>query len=92
MSGDDPSPSTVKHMAPLQHIPNLHRLSTSTAASCRFEKMALMLLHEKHNSNESAVSGYIEQLPSDFDTLLHWSDQEMQLLMYPHLMQQVQLA
>lgn len=54
--------------------------------------MALMLLHEKHKSNESAVSGYIEQLPTDFNTLLHWSDQEMQLLMYPHLMQQVQLA
>ena len=51
--------------------------------------MALMLLHEKQNSKESAVSGYIGQLPTEFDTLLHWSEQEMQLLMYPHLMQQV---
>ena len=52
--------------------------------------MALMLLHEKQNLKESAVSGYIQQLPTEFDTLLHWSDQEMQLLMYPPLMQQVQ--
>ena len=51
--------------------------------------MALMLLHEKGNRKESAVSGYIEQLPTGFDTLLHWSEQEMQLLMYPHLLQQV---
>ena len=51
-----------------------------------------MLLHEKRKGTESAVSGYVEQLPTDFDTLLHWSDQEMQLLMYPHLLQQVCLA
>ncbi|KAL3142083.1 hypothetical protein ABBQ32_004708 [Trebouxia sp. C0010 RCD-2024] len=55
-----------------------------------FEKMAVMLLHERRRGVQSAVSGYVEQLPADFDTLLHWSDQEMQLLMYPHLLQQVQ--
>lgn len=54
--------------------------------------MAVMLVHEKQKGVQSAVSGYVEQLPSDFDTLLHWSDQEMQLLMYPHLLHQVQLA
>ena len=35
------------------------------------------------------VSGYIEQLPAEFDTLLHWSPEELQLLMYPPLIQQV---
>ena len=59
---------------------------------CRFEKMALMLLHEQQKGKESNVSGYIEQLPTSFDTLLHWSPQELQLLMYPHLVQQVHLS
>lgn len=54
--------------------------------------MAVMLLHERRRGVQSAVSGYVEQLPADFDTLLHWSDQEMQLLMYPHLLQQVHRA
>ena len=53
--------------------------------------MALMLLHEQQKGKKSDVSGYIEQLPTDFDTLLHWSPQELQMLMYPYLIQQVQL-
>lgn len=73
--------NTVKHAA--------HASSEPYSTLCRFEKMALMILHEKQQGKGSAVSGYIEQLPTEFDTLLHWSDQEMQLLMYPHLMQQV---
>lgn len=64
-------------------------IAVCKSVSCRFEKMAVMLLHEKRKGTHSAVSGYVEQLPADFDTLLHWSDQEMQLLMYPHLLQQV---
>lgn len=55
-----------------------------------FEKMALMLLHEQQKGQQSPVSGYVEQMPTDFDTLLHWSPEELQLLMYPHLIQQVQ--
>lgn len=51
--------------------------------------MALMLLHEKQKGTTSAVSGYVEQLPTDFSTLLHWSRDELQLLMYPNLLQQV---
>ena len=51
--------------------------------------MALMLLYEKQKGPASTVSGYIEQLPTEFDTLLHWSEEEKQLLMYPHLLQQV---
>ena len=51
--------------------------------------MALMLLHEQQKGQQSAVSGYVEQMPTDFDTLLHWSSEELQLLMYPHLIQQV---
>lgn len=51
--------------------------------------MALMLLHERRQGKDSAVSGYIQQLPTDFDTLLHWTPEELQLLMYPHLLQQV---
>jgi len=57
--------------------------------TCRFEKMALMLLHERQKGKSSVVSGYIEQLPAEFDTLLHWSSEELQLLMYPPLIQQV---
>lgn len=60
------------------------------AKSQWFEKMALMLLHERQKGKSSVVSGYIEQLPSEFDTLLHWSSEELQLLMYPPLIQQVQ--
>ena len=51
--------------------------------------MALMLLHEQQKGQESSVSGYVDQMPLDFDTLLHWSPEELQLLMYPHLIQQV---
>ncbi len=51
--------------------------------------MALMLLHEQQKGKNSVVSGYIEQLPAEFDTLLHWSSEELQLLMYPPLIQQV---
>lgn len=51
--------------------------------------MALMLLHERKKGKNSAVSGYIEQLPARFDTLFHWSPEELQLLMYPPLIQQV---
>ncbi|KAA6421676.1 MAG: N-methyltransferase (ISS) [Trebouxia sp. A1-2] len=60
------------------------------AKSQWFEKMALMLLHERKKGKNSAVSGYIEQLPARFDTLFHWSPEELQLLMYPPLIQQVQ--
>lgn len=56
---------------------------------CRFEKMALMLLHERQKGKSSVVSGYMEQLPAEFDTLLHWTSEELQLLMYPPLIQQV---
>ena len=72
------------------HNPALTCLS-SICTCCRFEKMALMLLHERHKGKDSAVSGYIEQLPTAFNTLLHWSPEELQLLMYPHLLQQVGL-
>lgn len=51
--------------------------------------MALMLLHERKRSQGSLVSGYIAQLPQQFTTLLHWSEEELHLLMYPHLIQQV---
>lgn len=51
--------------------------------------MALMLLHERHKGQQSEVSGYVQQMPSSFDTLLHWSPEELQLLAYPHMIQQV---
>ena len=67
-------------------------LEWQTSCGCyRFEKMALMLLYEKQKGRQSVVSGYVDQMPASFDTLLHWSPEELQLLMYPHLIQQVRL-
>ena len=51
--------------------------------------MAIMLLYEQQKRQQSVVSGYVDQMPATFDTLLHWSSEELQLLMYPHLIQQV---
>ena len=51
--------------------------------------MALLLLEERRRGRESPVWGYIEHLPQQFDTLLHWSEEELAELRYPALQQAV---
>lgn len=56
---------------------------------CRWVRLALMVLYEKNQGSSSRVSGYIAQLPTDFGTPLHWSDEELEALGYPPLVAEV---
>ena len=51
--------------------------------------MALLLLEERRRGRDSPVWGYVEHLPLQFDTLLHWSEAELRELCYPALQQLV---
>ena len=51
--------------------------------------MALLLLEEMQRGRDSPVWGYVEHLPRQFDTLLHWSEAELGELCYPALQQSV---
>ena len=44
-----------------------------------------MLLHERRLGAASRVAGYVQQLPREFTTPLHWSSAQLQQLQYPHL-------
>ncbi|CAM9836292.1 unnamed protein product [Ascophyllum nodosum] len=50
-----------------------------------YVKLALKLLWERQLGTASAVKGYVDFLPAQgsFDTLVHWTDQELDLLNYP---------
>lgn len=48
-----------------------------------------MLLQERRQGDASRVAGYVQQLPREFDTLLHWSAEERAALRYPHLQKEV---
>ena len=50
-----------------------------------------MLLHERRLGGASRVAGYVQQLPRNFDTLLHWSPAEREALQYPHLVNEVSI-
>lgn len=52
-----------------------------------FVKMALLLLHHRSMGAESRLAAYLAALPSEFDTLLHWSPAELALLQYPHALE-----
>lgn len=47
-------------------------------------KLALKLLWERQLGAASAVEGYVRVLPpqGSFDTLIHWTDQELDMLQY----------
>ncbi|CAM9340116.1 unnamed protein product, partial [Laminaria digitata] len=50
-----------------------------------YVKLALKLLWERQLGAASAVEGYVNVLPAQgtFETLIHWTDQELDLLKYP---------
>eukprot|EP00903_Cladosiphon_okamuranus_P010829 g10230.t1 len=50
-----------------------------------YVKLALKLLWERQLGSASAVEGYVKVLPAQgsFETLVHWSDQELDALKYP---------
>lgn len=54
-----------------------------------FAKIGVLLLHEQQKGDASPLSTYIRSLPSAVDSPVTWSDQQLQLLQYPHLQQQV---
>lgn len=54
-----------------------------------FVKMGLKLLHERRLGQDSNLRLYIEHLPAAVDVPVLWSDDELQALQYPHLIQQV---
>ena len=51
--------------------------------------MALLLLEERRRGCDSPLWGYVEHLPWQLDTLLHWSEAELCELCYPALQQSV---
>ncbi|CAN0417943.1 unnamed protein product, partial [Phaeothamnion confervicola] len=51
-----------------------------------FVRLALLLLTERAKGDASPLIPWILRLPKDFDTPLHWSDDEMsRLSAYPHM-------
>ena len=67
-----------------------------------FVKLALQLLHARQQSpqqggggshasqqGDGGLAGYVAQLPQRVDLPVLWSDQALQALQYPHLIQQV---
>eukprot|EP00752_Nemacystus_decipiens_P016244 g14524.t1 len=50
-----------------------------------YVKLALKLLWERQLGSASAVEGYVNVLPAQgsFETLIHWTDQELDALKYP---------
>lgn len=49
-------------------------------------RMALILLHERSLGDKSRFGPYIRVLPQpgSFDTIIHWSSEDMARLQYPH--------
>lgn len=49
-----------------------------------YVRLALKLLWERQLGSASAVEGYVNVLPAQgsFDTLIHWTDQELDMLNY----------
>ena len=62
---------------------------------CRHLQLALLLLSEVKKGTASEWRPYIAALPTSFNTLAHWSEEELEGLQYStteqeqHLLQQV---
>lgn len=54
-----------------------------------FVKLALILLYEKSKGPASTFSSYLQQLPQTSDSPVLWEESKLQLLQYPHLINQV---
>ena len=49
---------------------------------CRYFQLALLFLSEVKKGSASIWYPYIQSLPRDFDTLVHWSNAELAELQY----------
>ena len=52
-------------------------------------KLAVQLVYERRRGADSHLCGYIAHLPQSFDLPVTWSDQELQDLQYPFLLDMV---
>ncbi|KAI8477484.1 MAG: hypothetical protein J3K34DRAFT_453032 [Monoraphidium minutum] len=54
-----------------------------------FARLAARLLAEKRKGGAASLERYLQQLPKDVDTPVTWSDERLQQLQYPFLIQKV---
>lgn len=54
-----------------------------------FVKMGLKLLNERRRGSASPLAPYLASLPAAVDAPIFWTDGQLQMLQYPHLIQQV---
>lgn len=52
-------------------------------------KLAVQLVYERRRGTSSHLHGYIANLPQTFDLPVTWSDQELEDLQYPFLVDMV---
>ncbi|KIZ03308.1 hypothetical protein MNEG_4645 [Monoraphidium neglectum] len=54
-----------------------------------FARLGVRLLAERAKGGASRLQRYLQQLPKDLDTPVTWSDERLQQLQYPYLIQKV---
>ncbi len=77
-------------LAPKQRCPCPDFVSVDYwAAAPWFVRMGILLLNEKRKGSASQLAQYLSQLPTSVDSPVNWTQQQLQQLQYPYLIQQV---